>query len=148
MELSGKTVLLVNLAATLVMVGVIWVVQIVHYPLFGRVGATSFAVYGLEHARRITYVVGPPMIVEAVTALLLLAVRPEGITLRQVWVGVALVVAVWASTFFVQVPLHNTLGGGFDDAAHRSLVLTNWVRTLAWTARGGLVLWMAAAAMR
>ena len=31
-----KYVLLVHLAATLVMVGVIWFVQIVHYPLFSR----------------------------------------------------------------------------------------------------------------
>src|SRR5918998_3799546 len=34
-----KYVLLVHLAATLVMVGVIWFVQIVHYPPFSRVGS-------------------------------------------------------------------------------------------------------------
>jgi hypothetical protein len=33
-----KLVLLANLAATFFMVGLIWFVQIVHYPLFGQVG--------------------------------------------------------------------------------------------------------------
>jgi hypothetical protein len=33
-----KYVLLANLSATLFMVSVIWFVQMVHYPLFARVG--------------------------------------------------------------------------------------------------------------
>jgi hypothetical protein len=54
-------------------------------------------------------------------------------------------VVIWLSTLLLQVPQHNTLGAGFDDAAHRTLVLTNWLRTAAWTLRSLLVLWMVAA---
>jgi hypothetical protein len=59
-----KYVLLAHLAATLFMVGVIWFVQVVHYPLFSRAGSEKFAIYSEAHSRLTTYVVGPPMLVE------------------------------------------------------------------------------------
>ena len=70
--------------------------------------------------------------------------RPGALPAWSVVLGAALVGVIWASTAFVQVPLHSALGGAFDGDAHGKLVATNWVRTAAWTARGGLVLWMTA----
>ena len=142
-----KYILLAHLAATLFMVGVIWFVQVVHYPLFSRVGPEKFSLYSEAHSRLTTYVVGPPMLVEAATALLLVLRRPEGVPLAAALIGLALVVVVWLSTALLQVPRHTTLGSGFDRRAWSGLVLSNWVRTVAWSARGGLVLWMAARAI-
>ena len=142
-----KYILLAHLAATLFMVGVIWFVQVVHYPLFSRIGPEKFSLYSEAHSRLTTYVVGPPMLVEALTALLLVFQRPEGVPLAAALIGLALVVAVWLSTALLQVPRHTTLGSGFDRRAWSGLVLSNWVRTVAWSARGGLVLWMAARAI-
>jgi hypothetical protein len=142
-----KYILLAHLAATLFMVGVIWFVQVVHYPLFSRIGSEKFSLYSEAHSRLTTYVVGPPMLVEASTALLLVFQRPEGVPLEAALIGLALVVAVWLSTALLQVPRHTTLGSGFDRRAWSGLVLSNWVRTVAWSARGGLVLWMAARAI-
>jgi hypothetical protein len=136
--------LLAHLAATLYMVGVVWFVQVVHYPLFSRVGPEKFSLYSEAHSRLTTYVVGPPMLAEAATALLLVFRRPEGVPLAAALTGLALVVVVWLSTALLQVPRHTTLGSGFDRRAWSGLVLSNWVRTVAWSARGGLVLWMAA----
>ncbi len=142
-----KYVLLAHLAATLFMVGVIWFVQVVHYPLFSRVGSERFVPYSEAHSRLTTYVVGPPMIIEAATALLLVFSRPEGVSLATALIGLALVAVVWLSTALLQVPRHTTLGSGFDRRAWSGLVLSNWVRTVAWSARGVLVLWMAARAI-
>lgn len=142
-----KYILLAHLAATLFMVGVIWFVQVVHYPLFSRIGSEKFSLYSEAHSRLTTYVVGPPMLVEASTALLLVFQLPEGVPLAAALIGLALVVAVWLSTALLQVPRHTTLGSGFDRRAWSGLVLSNWVRTVAWSARGGLVLWMAARAI-
>ena len=139
-----KYVFLAHLAATLFMVGVIWFVQVVHYPLFARVGSEGFAPYSEAHSRLTTYVVGPPMLVEAATALFLVFRRPEGVPLAAVLVGLVLVAVVWLSTALLQVPRHTALGSGFDHAARSGLVLSNWVRTAAWSTRGLLVLWMAA----
>ncbi len=58
-----------------------------------------------------------------------------------------LVGVIWATTAFASIPAHNTLANGWDTAAHAQLVLTNWIRTLAWIARGVLVVWTLGRAM-
>lgn len=132
-------------AATLIMVGVIWMCQVAHYPLLSDVGA-ALPAYQARNVRLTTYVVGLPMLVEAGCALLLLVWRPDAIPLWTAIAGAALVVAIWVATMLASVPMHERLGHGWDAAAHRRLVRTNWVRTVAWTARGVLVLWMLAVA--
>jgi len=138
-------VLLVHVGATLFMVGVIWFVQIVHYPLFGSVGERGFAEYSRAHSRLTGLVVGPPMLVEAGTAVLLVARRPEGVPPVLPLVGLVLLAAVWLSTALLQSPQHTLLGGGFVGSSHRFLVASNWVRTACWTGRSVLVLLMTAA---
>lgn len=138
--------LLVHAGATVYMVGVIWFVQIVHYPLFGMVGTDGFVPYADAHSRRTGYVVGPPMLTEAATTALLLLFHPAGVPPVLLWAGAGLLAIVWASTALLQVPRHTRLGAGFDRRTHRGLVATNWVRTVAWTGRGVLVLLMLALA--
>ncbi len=135
-----KTLIIINLAATLMMVGVIWLIQIVHYPLFNRVGEEGFTQYEAAHTTRITLVVMPLMLVEAITALLLALQPPQGISTVLMWGALGLVVVVWGSTFFIQLPAHTRLSVGFDADAYRTLVDTNWIRTIAWSLRGAIML--------
>ena len=141
----GVLLFLANLVATLFMVGVIWFVQVVHYPLFSKVGREGFVRYAGDHSRLTGYVVGPPMLVEAVSALGLVVSPPPGVPLVALWLGLGLVFVIWLSTALLQVPRHTALGRGFDVSAHRLLVGTNWVRTVAWSARGILVAALTAA---
>jgi len=138
--MTGLTVL--HAASTFIMLGVILVVQLVHYPLFRLVGTDTFATYQTKHMRRITWIVLPAMSVELLTAMALVVWQPPGLAAWQAWSGLALVGVIWASTGLLQVPLHQTLATDFDSAAHRNLVATNWIRTIAWTLRAGLVGWM------
>ena len=46
------------------MVGVVWFVPVVHYPLFARVASERLDLYSEAHSRFTGYVVGPPMLVE------------------------------------------------------------------------------------
>jgi len=139
-----QLVLLVHVGATLFMVGVIWFVQIVHYPLFGSVGRDGFAEYSQAHSRLTGLVVGPPMLVEAGTAVALVGRPPEGIPFSLPLLGLVLLAVVWLSTAFLQSPQHGVLGRGFAADSHRFLVASNWVRTVLWTVRGVLVLLMTA----
>ncbi len=138
-----KTLLFTQLATTLMMTGVIWLVQIVHYPLFQFVGDARYGEFHRAHMNWITYVVAPLMVTEAVTAVLILFYPPPNSDSRVLWLALVLVGVVWASTFFLQVPLHEKLANGFDAGVHRTLVNTNWIRTVAWTLRSALVLWLA-----
>ena len=134
--------LLLQAGASCFLTGLIWIVQVVHYPLMSRVGADRFAEYERLHAAWITPVVGPAMLLEAALAAWLLLQTPAGIPGWSTKVGLALVVLIWGVTFFVSVPCHAQLAAGFDAAAHDRLVSTNWIRTIAWTARAALSLWM------
>jgi hypothetical protein len=59
------------------------------------------------------------------------------------WGGLALLLLIWVSTAVFQVPAHEKLKSGFDEAWHRRLVDWNWVRTGLWTLRAMLLLWIA-----
>ena len=131
-------VLIAHAVATLAMVGLIWFVQVVHYPLLAHLDADGIA----EHQRLTGYVVALPMSVEAPTAALMVIDRPDGVPAAAAWIGLALVTVVWASTALLQVPMHRALAGGAGDV--RRLVRDNWIRTAAWTARGAVVAWMLA----
>ena len=130
--MDPSLLLLAHAAATWFMVGVIWFVQVVHYPLFGQVGSREFAGWQAANVRRTTFVVGPAMGVEAASALGLPFVLPGWIP----WSGLGLLALCWASTAFLQVPCHARLERSFDPATGHRLVTSNWVRTVAWTARG------------
>jgi hypothetical protein len=143
----AKTLFVAHLTATLFMTGVIWFVQIVHYPLFRLVGNSEFARYETAHTFWTTWVVAPPMLTEMATAVLLLLFKPKGVSDSILWVNLALLAAIWLSTAFLQVPCHQQLSQGFDAATHHRLVVTNWLRTVCWTVRSGLLLWLTAKLM-
>ena len=127
--------------ATCGMAGLIWFVQIVHYPLMAKVGVERYAAYQRSHEARTPWVVAPLMLIEAATSVALLwlmRAQPWGVAIA--WTGAGLLAVIWASTFLLQVPAHQQLGGGFDAQAHRRLVSSNWIRTFAWTARGVLAI--------
>ncbi len=143
--MNGPQIFLLNLISTWYMVGLIWMVQIVHYKMFDRVGAEQFVRYEADHNRLITPVVGLPMLVEITTAVALLYVGaelgfPAGRSGRA---------SAWSQRFgfprrLLQVPCHQRLMSGFDEQAYQRLVATNWIRTILWSARGGLLTYFAA----
>lgn len=135
----SQTIFLANVVSTLFLVGLIWMVQIVHYPLFNDVGQENYITYQQRHQTNITFIVGPMMLIEIITAIML-AVQPiDGVNKSLVYIGIGLVVLIWLSTAFIQVPCHAKLEKGFDLAAYKWLVNSNWIRTVAWSARGVIV---------
>lgn len=140
---SPQLIFVLNLAATWYMVGLIWMVQIVHYAMFDRVGEDQFVVYERDHNRLITPIVAVPMLIELVTAAYLVYRSPPGIQSSVMIVGLAMVGLIWLATATLSIPYHGQLLNGFDPVAHRGLVTTNWVRTILWSGRGILMSYFA-----
>ncbi len=127
------------------MCGLIWFVQIVHYPMFARITGDPSRAYALEHQRRTTLVVGPPMLVEMAAAVLIVLFTPAHVPGWLAWTGVGLVAGLWVSTAAIQIPLHARLArDGHSEAVIGPLVRTNWARTAMWSARALVSLWMLA----
>ena len=134
-----KLIFVLHVLSTLLMVGVIWMVQLVHYPLFAHVGAEQFPQYEGLHRTWISMLVMPLMLIEIGTGALLLLSAPAGISPLWFWAGAVLLGVIWASTFFIQVPLHDQILKAFDVEAIQRLVRSNWIRTMAWSLRGGIL---------
>ncbi len=137
---NGLTlVLVVHVAATMFMVGLIWLVQIVHYPLFAHVGDNSFLAYHQRHTHWITFIVAPVMLLELATGLLLWFRAPS----HPFWIINTLGLCVlWGATAIWQVPLHNQLPlaeGAARLVLIHQLVASNWLRTLVWSLRGAML---------
>lgn len=123
---------------TLFMTGLIWFVQVVHYPLFGKIGKMDFAEYEAQHTRRTGRLVSGPMLLELGLAAALVWATSG----TAAWCGLGLLGIIWLSTALGQVPMHRRLEKGFDNEAHRQLVVGNWVRTIGWSLRGVLAIVM------
>lgn len=142
-EITDAIVLTVALAATSAMAGVLWVIQLVHYPIFDAVDRGTddelWRSFGDRHRRSISFVVGPFMLLEGVTGIWLVVDPPPGVSLALPLIAAALMAVAYGTTAFVSVPLHEQLTATYAEDAHRRLVSTNWIRTIAWTARAALV---------
>ena len=133
--------LTLHLTSTAAMTGLVWFVQVVHYPLLGSVDQSDALLVHRFHVHRSGLIIAPLMLLELGTAVALLPML-DGRIGALAWLGIVLLVLIWASTFVVQVPLHRRLTTETDsrNSYVRSLIRTNWFRTGGWTLRTFLAL--------
>jgi len=124
---------LISLAASAFMAGVLWVIQVVHYPLLGEVAEDSITKIATKHQALITWLVGPIMVIEAASSILLLLSWPTEAILSSL-VGFGLLLVAIVVTAFQAVPLHSKIAAGRADLIPK-LVRINWTRTVAWSLR-------------
>lgn len=109
----------------------IWLVQLIIYPSFEFTDNDAFLAWHEKYTGLITVVVLPLMLGQ-------LGLTLYQLTQEQSWstiLCVGLIAFCWIVTFTLSVPAHNqlqTLGNQTETVSW--LVLTNWLRTIAWTA--------------
>jgi hypothetical protein len=138
-ESTDALILLIALASTWAMTGLIWTIQVVHYPIFVAIehgpDNARWRRFAQRHTSTISYVVGPFMVAEGVTGIWIVVAPPAEISRALPLVALALMGAAYGVTALVSAPLHGRLAPRFDSALHTRLVRTNWLRTAAWTLR-------------
>ena len=135
LSFSMDVILISHIVCCFLMTGVIWVIQLVHYPSFKYIDEGQFADFAKFHAARISLIVLPLMLVEIISALYLLDQHSWGIY------NLSGVVLIWISTFLLSVPCHNKLQKGKDNSLINRLVITNWPRTFLWSMRSVFFTW-------
>lgn len=126
----------IHLAVSWALVGLIWTIQLVHYPSFRYV--PDFLDFHPHHTSSITIVVGPLMLAEIILA--------GWLALQAAWAWPQLapfliVIAIWGLTVFWAIPLHEKLGVERSDEVIEQLITANWPRTILWTIKGVWVLY-------
>lgn len=136
--------LLLHVCTTAALAGVSWFLQVVHYPLFARVGRRRFSRYGAAHRLVHPLVLWPLMVVELITALALAASAQSIIRPELQAAGLVLLACVWGLTIRIQRSPAKALETAFYPAALRSLLRLHCFRTTCWNLRVVVVVLMLA----
>ena len=123
------TPLLIHATAVLLLTGVIWTIQLVHYPGFVDVERRQWPSYHRRHSRSISLIVIPLMLIELTTSGWLLWHELSPLHLLFLTCSVF----TWVLTAIVFVPLHQRIGARPNVPHLRKLTRSNWLRTLTWT---------------
>lgn len=126
---------LIQLVVTWVVVGIMWFLQVVHYPLYRKI-TEGFVEYERAHIRRAALLIGPIMLIEVITAILLIGASTEGTLTKLAGANLILLILIWLSTFLFQLNQHQKLSVRFSLKIVQRLIRCNWIRTLLWTLKG------------
>lgn len=112
------------------LVVLIWIVQLVIYPSFLYFKDEDLLRWHDRYTTRITVVVMPLMIAQAVMYSIKFLDKPS------LYLGLlgAMILSCWAITFAISVPLHQKIASGkMMRKSSQALIDTNWYRTILWT---------------
>ena len=131
--LPNNFVLLGHLIFTSIMTGVIWVIQIVHYPSFHFIEKEMYTAFQKFHMNKISIIVIPIMLAELITGLILFLDKSSKSPFLII--SFVILVLIWLITGVFFSKAHNELIAGYQELVVSQLVAMNWIRTLLWTLR-------------
>lgn len=132
---------LMQLVCSWMMIGIIWFMQLVHYPLYAKI-KEGFIEYERSQIRRVAFLVGPIMLIEAITSIILVGVAPIGIQTKLAALNLILLIFIWISTFLFLMGTHQKLSIRFSKKVLHVLIASNWIRAILWTMKGFLIILM------
>ena len=128
-----------HLIFSAIMVGVIWVIQLVHYPSFHFIDKDIYDSFQKFHMNKISIIVIPVMILELVTGFLLLIGNSKNILII---ISFGILILIWGITGLFFSDAHGKLISGYNELIVNKLVSMNWIRTGLWTFKMILLLYL------
>ena len=126
-------VLIAHLIFSSIMTGVIWVIQIVHYPSFHFIEKELYTAFQKFHMNKISIIVIPIMLAELITGIMLLFDKSSKSPFLTI--SLIMLILIWAITGVFFSKVHSKLIFGYQELVVNQLVVMNWIRTLLWTLR-------------
>jgi hypothetical protein len=140
---SDYYLFMIHLVSTSFMVGVIWIVQLVHYPTFLFIDEQKSNDFQKFHMSRISYIVMPAMTTELFSGIYIFIYSNMAIDSNLFLLALTILIINWIITALVFVKMHNKLLINYKIEIISLLVKWNWLRTLLWSVRLILLLRMA-----
>lgn len=131
-------ILLVQVLTTWTLLGILWFVQVVHYPLFRRI-KENFVQYERANLRKTAALLLPLLFIDLITNVMLVISLEKGPYTFLISFALAMNIITWFSAFFFQIEQHHELSMHFSKNIIHKLVKTNWVSTIAWTVKAALI---------
>ncbi len=121
----------IHFLSTSLMVGIIWVIQLLHYPTFHFIKESDYVEFQHFHMQRISFIVVPVMIIELLSGFMLVYYFRSNLLI----LCLIILLVIWLITFVFFTKLHQSLLGGYDKIIVKKLVQINWSRTVLWSLR-------------
>lgn len=122
--------------------GQIWLVQIVVYPLFAKVGTAEYIGYHRFYTSRIPLVVILPGFASFLLPIPLAFFGPDVPTWMKA-ANIAMGIVGLLVTVLLEIPRHGRLeGSGKDNVVIAELIRYNWPRTVSITAQAAVTMAM------
>lgn len=117
--------------------GIFWLLEIVHYPLFRRIGPKDFNDYYSLHAKNEFFLVWIPPVIALLLGGALLLFPIWGLGKTQTGIGVGAILFSILMTAILILPQKKILSShGYSYPVIKKLVQVNWVPTISWTLTG------------
>ena len=121
----------IHFLSTSLMVGIIWVIQLLHYPTFHFIKESHYEEFQHFHMQRISFIVIPVMITELLSGFMLVYFFRSNLLIFCL----IILLVIWLITFVFFTKLHQSLLGGYNKITIDKLVQINWSRTVLWSLR-------------
>ena len=121
----------IHFLSTSLMVGIIWVIQLLHYPTFHFIKESDYVEFQHFHMQRISFIVVPVMIIELLSGFMLVYYFRSNLFI----LCLTILLVIWLITFVFFTKLHQSLLDGYDKIIVDKLVQINWSRTVLWSLR-------------
>ena len=122
-----------HLIATSMMVAIIWMVQILHYPSFLFVDKQQYKEFQHFHMKKISYIIVPIMLLELFSGFAILFYIEKA--QLSLYASLTLLVLIWVITGLFFTKYHTELSKKYNRNTILRLIRFNWIRTVLWTIR-------------
>ena len=115
----------INIYSNIYLIAISVMVQLIIYPSFKNYDNSNFRSFHSSYTKKMFFIVGPIMIIELLSTLYFV--------IKNTFLFPSTIVAlIWLTTFFLIVPVHNSLNSAFSIRTHKKLLRLNIVRTSFW----------------
>ena len=125
-----ESILFFHFFLTFFMTGIIWLIQLIHYPSFSFIDKNMYSTFQAFHMNRISFLVGPIMFLELFSGFYLLFFYSES---NFFVINFILNILILTMTIIVFGTIHRKLIEGFKFSLFAKLISMNWIRTILWS---------------
>ena len=126
-------ILQTNLFSNIYLIAISIMVQFIIYPSFKNYPQSTFKSFHSAYTKKMLFIVGPIMILELLSTLYL-------VIKNSFFLPTLIVALIWLTTFFLIVPIHQSLNYSFNIRNHKKLLRLNFVRSSFWVLKLLLIL--------
>lgn len=133
-------IFIAQLISSFMMIGIVWLQQLINFPLFTLVPKESFSVYHQAHLNRSQWLIAPLMLVEVLSAAFLLIWPIPQVSYYLYLINFLLIVLIWLETFLMQWPLQKKLRKEHSLVTIERLIKLNRLRAITWSCHGAVLI--------